>query len=104
MLGSPTHVAVGSDGKVWFTDRFEHTVGYLDPNTQDVNQFPTLTPQAGPQDIAAAADGSMWFTQANVGNADRITSSGVITEAGKAVGDDPNSGFENALGIAVRPA
>jgi streptogramin lyase len=96
-----THVAVASDGKVWFTDRFNHTVGFLDPVNGNQEQFPTLTPEAGPQDIAAASDGRMWFTQARVGNAARITADGVITEAGKAVGDDTE--FEEAFGIAVRP-
>ncbi|MGH8879278.1 MAG: virginiamycin B lyase family protein, partial [Stackebrandtia sp.] len=101
---SLTHIAIAADRKVWFTDRINDTVGYLDPaNSNRVSQFPTLTPEAGPQDIAAAPDGSTWFAQANVGNAARITAEGVITEAGKASGDDPDSGFENALGIAVRP-
>ena len=102
--GSPNALDIATDGKVWFTDRFNHTVGFLDPvNGNEVLQYPTLTPEAGPQQIAAAADGSMWFTQANVGNAANVTADGVITEAGKAVGDDPNSGLENALGIAVLP-
>lgn len=104
VAGTPNALAIATDGKVWFTDRFNDTVGYLDPaNNNNVQQFPTLTPEAGPQQITAAADGSMWFTQANIGNAARITADGSITEAGKAVGDDPNSGLENALGIAVRP-
>jgi streptogramin lyase len=102
--GNPNGLTIATDGKVWFTDRFNDTVGFLDPvNNNQVRQFPTLTPEAGPQQIAAAADGSVWFTQANIGNAARITPDGVITEAGKAVGDDPNSGLENALGIAVLP-
>lgn len=102
--GDPNALNIATDGKVWFTDRFNDTVGYVDPaNNNQVSEFPTLTPEAGPQHIAPAADGSMWFTQANVGNAARITPDGVITEAGKAVGDDPNSGLENALGIAVLP-
>jgi hypothetical protein len=67
-----------------------------------VTQLATLTPEAGPQDIAAAEDGSMWFAQANVGNAARVTADGAITEEGRAVGDDPDSGLENALGIAFR--
>ena len=104
VAGTPNAVSLATDGKVWFTDRFDDTVGYVDPNNNNqVSQFPTLTPDAGPQQIAAASDGSMWFTQANIGNAARITADGVITEEGKAVGDDPDSGFENALGIAVRP-
>jgi streptogramin lyase len=101
---SPGHMAIASDGKVWFTDRFNHRVGYLDPsNRNQVTQFGTLTPNAGPQDIAAANDGSMWFTQATVGNVARITPDGTITEAGRTVKDDPNSGLESALGITVFP-
>jgi virginiamycin B lyase len=100
---SPRHIAIASDGKVWFTDRFNHNVGYLDPSSDVVEVFPTLTPNAGPQDIAAANDGSMWFTQARVGNVARITPDGVITEEGKAVKDDPNSGQESAFGITIFP-
>jgi virginiamycin B lyase len=100
----PGHMAIASDGKVWFTDRFNHRVGYLDPsNNSQVTQFGTLTPEAGPQDIAAANDGSMWFAQARVGNVARITPDGTITEAGRTVKDDPNSGLESALGITVYP-
>jgi virginiamycin B lyase len=100
----PGQIAVASDGKVWFTDRFSHIVGHLDPsNNNRVTQFATLTPDAGPQDIAAANDGSMWFTQATVGNVARITPDGTITEAGKAVKDDPRSGLESAFGVAVFP-
>jgi virginiamycin B lyase len=97
-------LAVASDGNVWFTDRFNHAVGYLDPGDSSVTQFATLTPEAGPQDVAAGADGSVWFAQARVGNVARVTPDGVITEAGKAIGDDPRSGLEEALGVAYRPA
>jgi streptogramin lyase len=101
---SPGHIAIASDGKVWFTDRFNHRVGYLDPsNRNQVTQFGTLTPNAGPQDIAAANDGSMWFAQVGVGNVARITPDGTITEAGRTVKDDPNSGLESAFGITVYP-
>jgi streptogramin lyase len=101
---TPGHIAIASDGKVWFTDRFNHRVGYLDPsNNNQVTQFGTLTPNAGPQDIAAANDGSMWFAQARVGNVARITPDGTITEAGRIVKDDPNSGLESAFGITFLP-
>jgi streptogramin lyase len=104
VAGDPNGLTIATDSKVWFTDRFNDTVGFLDPaHNNQVRQFPTLTPEAGPQQIAAAADGGVWFTQANIGNAARITADGAITEAGKAVGDDPNSGLENAVGIAVLP-
>ena len=101
---APGHMAIASDGKVWFTDRFNHRVGYLDPsNRNQVTDFPTLTLEAGPQDIAAATGGSMWFAQATVGNVARITPDGTITEAGRIVKDDPNNGLESAFGITVYP-
>jgi streptogramin lyase len=103
VTGDPRFIAIASDGKVWFTDRFNHRVGYLDPSTNQVTQFGTLTPEAGPQDIAAANDGSMWFAQARVGNVARITPDGTITEAGRIVKDDPNSGLESAFGITFLP-
>ena len=99
-----TQIAIATDGKVWYTERFNHYIGRLDPaNNNQVTRFPTLTPDAGPQDITAAPDGSLWFTQANVGNIAQITADGTITEEGKAVKDDPNSGLENAFGIAIGP-
>jgi streptogramin lyase len=97
-------LAVASDGNVWFTDRFNHVVGFLDPATNTGTSFFTPTPESGPQDVAAGADGSVWFTQARVGNVARVTSAGVFTEAGKAIGDDPRSGLEDALGVAFRSA
>ncbi|HET6653259.1 MAG TPA: hypothetical protein VFH10_11505 [Nocardioides sp.] len=97
-------LAVASDGNVWFTDRFNHVVGFLDPATNSDTSFFTPTPESGPQDVAAGADGSVWFTQARVGNVARVTPDGVFTEAGKAIGDDPRSGLEEALGVAYRPA
>jgi len=105
--GLPANVislTVASDGNVWFTDRFNHVVGFLDPTTSSGTSFFTPTPESGPQDVAASVDGSVWFTQARVGNIARVTPAGVFTEAGKAIGDDPNSGLEEALGVAYLPA
>jgi streptogramin lyase len=101
--GAAFAVDIATDGKVWFTQRFNDVVGFLDPLSGNEIRLFTTTPGAQPNQLAAAADGSMWFTQEQLGNAANITADGVITEAGKAVGDDPDSGFENALGIAVLP-
>jgi virginiamycin B lyase len=101
--GAPFSVDIATDGKVWFTQRFNDVVGFRDPvNGNQIQQFSTA-PGAQPNQLAAAADGSMWFTQEQLGNAANITPGGTITEFGKAVGDDPDSGFENSLGIAVLP-
>jgi virginiamycin B lyase len=102
---TPGHVAIATDGKVWFTDRLNDSAGYLDPHatTLRVTQFSTVTTESGdsgPQDIAAADDGSMWFALAEVGNVAQITPNGVITEVGKGKGDDPDTGLEQAFGVA----
>lgn len=99
-VSTPSDVAVGVDGKVWFTDRFNDAVGYLDPTTGEVETFGTLSPESGPQDIKADVDGSMWFAQAEVGNVANITPAGVVTEAGKA--DPVVGGLEDAFGVAFR--
>jgi streptogramin lyase len=103
VVGEVNAVSIATDRKVWFTDRFNDTVGYVDPlNANNLQQFDTA-PDSGPQQITAAADGSMWFTQGRIGNAARVTAGGTITVAGRAVGDDPTSGLEAAQGIAVLP-
>jgi streptogramin lyase len=104
---TPSDIAVGSDGKVWFTDRFNDSAGYVEPHAPNTppTQFSTVTTvsgDSGPQDIAAADDGSMWFALAEVGNVAQITPDGVIAEVGKGKGDDPKSGLEQALGVAFR--
>jgi virginiamycin B lyase len=80
----PRGITVAADGDVWFSARFvPQGVGELDPDTNDVREFP-LTDNPGPQDIAASPDGSVWFTQTTEGNIARITDAGVVTE-GKVV-------------------
>ena len=84
-----------TDGKIWFTKRFEHTVGFLEPATGAVTPFP-LAGSPGPEGIAVAPDGSVWFTQSVAGNIARITADGVITEAKRIKGSEP-------FGITVAP-
>jgi virginiamycin B lyase len=80
----PGGITVASDGDIWFSARFvPQGVGELDPDTNDVREFP-LTDNPGPQDIAASPEGSVWFTQTTEGNIARITDAGVVTE-GKVV-------------------
>jgi virginiamycin B lyase len=102
IVGDINAVSIAADGKVWFTDRFNHTVGFVDPrNANHLQQFATPTADSGPQQITAATDGSMWFTQGRLGNAVRVTADGTFTAAGRVVGDDPRSGLEAAQGVAV---
>ena len=98
----PNKLAISTDGKVWYTERIADHIGRLDPSNSQLTRFPTLTPDAGPQDITAARDGSLWFTQANAGNAAQITADGTITEADKASKASAGT-LENALGITMGP-
>jgi virginiamycin B lyase len=97
----PRGITVAADGDVWFSARFvPQGVGELDPDTNDVREFP-LTDNPGPQDIAASPDGSVWFTQTTKGNIARITENpddgGITITEGKVVkGSEP-------FGITVRP-
>lgn len=76
--------------------RFAHAIGRLEPATNQVARFPTLTPSAGPEEIAATAAGNLWFTQFNAGNIARITPAGVITEGKRANDSGP-------FGITIGP-
>ena len=92
----PRAIAVAADGDVWFSARFvPQGVGELDPDTNNVREFP-LTDNPGPQDIAAAPDGSVWFSQTTKGNIARITDAGVVTEGKVVKNSEP-------FGITVRP-
>ena len=92
----PRGITVAADGDVWFSARFvPQGVGELDPDTNDVREFP-LTDNPGPQDIAASPDGSVWFTQTTEGNIARITDAGVVTEGKVVRNSEP-------FGITVAP-
>jgi streptogramin lyase len=92
----PRGITVAADGDVWFSARFvPQGVGELDPDTNDVREFP-LTDNPGPQDIAASPEGSVWFTQTTEGNIARITDAGVVTEGKVVKNSEP-------FGITVAP-
>jgi streptogramin lyase len=81
---APNGIAVtpGQNPQVWFTSRFNHAVGHLNPSTSAVTLFPVAN--TGPQGIATGPDGAVWFTQVLKGNIASINNAGVITE-GKVV-------------------
>jgi virginiamycin B lyase len=92
----PREITIATDGKVWFTKRFDNSVGFLDPaNGNAITIFP-LAAGRGPEGIAAAPDGSVWFAQSVSGNIARITSAGVITESKVVKGSEP-------FGVTVAP-
>jgi streptogramin lyase len=92
----PRELTIATDGKVWFTKRFDNSVGFLDPaNNNTFTIFP-LAAGRGPEGIAAAPDGSVWFAQSVAGNIARITTAGVVTESKVVKGSEP-------FGVTVAP-
>jgi virginiamycin B lyase len=83
---SPTGIAQGSDGAIWFTQQAVSKIGRLNPATGAMTgEFPTDTPDAGPSGIVATTAGFLWFTEENVDRIGRIDSSGNVVEFGAGV-------------------
>jgi streptogramin lyase len=56
----------GFDGNMWFTDPGANAVGFINPTTHAVEEFPLPTPNAQPWGIAKSHDdGHIWFTERN---------------------------------------
>lgn len=81
----------GSDGRLWFTDINNATVGSLDPSTAAVREWPVSNGQQFLRYMADGPDGAVWFTQEGScldtrcsdftdGKIGRITSDGQLTE------------------------
>lgn len=75
----PSDIASGSDGNLWFTERFGDKIGRITP-AGVVTEFPVPTLGSQPTEIALGPDGNMWFTQVISSGIGRITPAGVITE------------------------
>lgn len=73
---APLGMTTGSDGNVWFTERFNNAIGRLTPKGT-ITEFPTS--QGGFEGISAGPDGAIWTCGANSGVM-RITTTGVETD------------------------
>jgi len=78
--GAPWDIAVGADGKIWFTEVGAGRVGRLDPATGLVSELDLPTPNSQPQGIVRGADGALWGTEANGNRIFRIGLDGHATE------------------------
>lgn len=81
-MGMPalSDIAIGADGKVWFTEPSVGKVGSVDPATGTVNQMSLPTPDAKPTGMIAGPDGKIWFAETAASNIGAIDASGNITE------------------------
>jgi streptogramin lyase len=75
--GSPSRIALGSDGALWFTIPLRSTIGRISP-VGLITEFP-LPGHNFAFDITPGPDGNLWFTQ-NVATIGSITTSGVVRE------------------------
>jgi virginiamycin B lyase len=78
--GAPWGIALGPDGKIWFTEVSAGKVGRLDPQTGNIDEFPLPTPNSQPQGIVLGSDGALWGTEAAGNRVFRITVAGRVTE------------------------
>jgi len=78
--GAPWGIAVGADGKIWFTEVGAGRIGRLDPATGLVSEFDLPTPNSQPQGIVRGADGALWGTEAAGNRVFRIGVDGRATE------------------------
>ena len=84
--------AVAPDGRVYFADQAASYIGRLDPETGEVKEFPTTTPNSGPHGIIVVPDGSVWYTgnaAGLIGHLDPKT--GKITEYKTEGAKDPHT-------------
>ncbi len=62
-FGQPLFVEVDQAGKVWFTMPVTNAIGWYDPNTDAVRQWPIPTVSGGPWDLDIDGNGKIWFTE-----------------------------------------
>jgi virginiamycin B lyase len=74
---TPTKLAAGSDGNIWFIDPATISIGKITP-TGDLTEFPLATDETAPDAIVAGPDGNLWFTESD--HIGKITTSGTITD------------------------
>ena len=59
----PLFVAVGPDGRVWFTLPLSNKIGVYDPSNGSVAKWTVPTTGAAPWDLAVDPQGKVWFTE-----------------------------------------
>ena len=82
---SPTNIASGPDGNLWFTELFRSSIGRITPAggvtvfSEGITPMPPYS-MGGLLAVAAGPDGNVWFTEGERDKVGRITPSGVVTE------------------------
>jgi virginiamycin B lyase len=107
---TPSHIAAGPEGNLWFTETsLSGRVGRITP-TGVITEFslPSIGDFATPISIAAGPDGNLWYTRLDLDFAfsriGRITAAGVATEfpLGSLLPEDIVAGPDGNLWITTR--
>jgi streptogramin lyase len=83
----PLRIALGPDGKVWFTEVGTSKIGKIG-TSGTVTEY-SLPSGSKPWGIAAGPDGKLWFTDSGTSKIGRISTSGVVEEFPVAAGTTP---------------
>ena len=76
-LESPTAIAAGADGAVWFTIDRSDVIGRVQNGT--IQRISTSGRNLEPLGVGAAPDGAAWFTDAVAGAVARVTPTGEVS-------------------------
>ena len=68
----PHDVAPAADGGVWYTAQGSGELGWLDPETGDVREFP-LGPGSSPHGVIVGPDGAAWVTDSGLNAIVRVS-------------------------------
>lgn len=78
---TPTKIAIGSDGRAWYTEPGINAIGAASSGPSALVDFTSgISPSAGLLGICEGADGNIWFAETTTGKIGRITPTGSVTE------------------------
>ena len=75
----PLWIALGSDGRVWFTENAGNKIGAM-TNAGVITEYVIPTSSSLPEQITAASDGNLYFVESAGNQIGQITTAGVIVE------------------------
>ncbi len=75
---SPSAIAAGPDGALWFTNAGNNSIGRITTAGQ-VTSYTAVPTSDYPAGITAGPDGALWFTNDGNGTIGRITTTGQVT-------------------------
>ncbi len=90
----PSYIALGSDGRLWFTEASANKIGAMTvPGV--FSEYIVPTASSKPEGITLGGDGNMYFTEAAGNNIGKITPIGAISEFAVPVNNAQPFGITN---------